>query len=156
MIELWLASTADASKVLQKSLGTGRQAANLDIAVAVAQVLQADAQVRITGAGLLPLIDLNGSDTASKTSQQLGTGAGSVRGGGGGVSPFSRNYLTSLSASYVLDFWGKNQSTLVASEENAVASRYNREVVTLTAISTVASWGTINFWPAETRDVAPR
>ncbi len=33
------------------------QAANLDIAIAIAQILQADAQVRITGAGLLPLID---------------------------------------------------------------------------------------------------
>jgi len=44
-----------------------------------------------------------------------------------------------LSASYVLDFWGKNQSSLAAVEESAVASRYNREVVTLTAISTVAT-----------------
>ena len=38
------------------------QTANLDIAVAIAQILQADAQVRITGAGLLPLIDYNASD----------------------------------------------------------------------------------------------
>src|SRR5215470_564291 len=57
------------------SLMEEAQAANLDIAVAMAQVLQADAQVRIAGAPLLPLIDLNGSETASKTSQQLGTGA---------------------------------------------------------------------------------
>ncbi len=45
----------------------------------------------------------------------------------------------SLSASYVLDFWGKNQAALVAEEENAAASRYNREVVTLTTITTVAT-----------------
>ena len=39
----------------------------------------------------------------------------------------------------MLDFWGKNQATLVAEEENATASRYNREVVTLTTITTVAT-----------------
>jgi outer membrane protein, multidrug efflux system len=96
------------------SLMEAAQAANLDIAVAIAQILQADAQVRIAGAALLPLIDFNGSDTASKTSQQLGTGAGSVVGGGGGVSPFSRLYSTSLSASYIVDLWGKNQAALKA------------------------------------------
>jgi outer membrane protein, multidrug efflux system len=115
------------------------QAANLDIAVAMAQILQADAQVRIAGASLLPLIDLNGSETASKTSQQLGTGAGSTRGGAGGVSPFSRLYTASLSASYIVDIWGKNQATLKAAVETSTASRYAREVVTLTAIAVVAN-----------------
>jgi outer membrane protein, multidrug efflux system len=120
------------------SLMEAAQAANLDIAVAMAQILQADAQVRIAGATLLPLIDLNGNETASKTSQQLGTGAGSTRGGAGGVSPFSRLYTASLSASYVVDFWGKNQATLKAAVETSTASRYAREVVTLTAIAAVA------------------
>src|SRR5580700_775077 len=84
------------------SLMQEAQAANLDVAVAVAQILQADAQVRIAGAPLLPLINFNGSDTGSKVSQQLGTGGGggssgssSSRGGGSssssssGGSPFS-------------------------------------------------------------------
>ena len=104
--------------------------ANFDIAVAIAQIVQADAQVRIAGAPLLPTLDYNASDTASKASEQL-------RGGGGG-SPFSRLYATSLSASYVIDFWGKNRAALNAAAETAVASRYNREVVTLTAVTTVA------------------
>jgi len=120
------------------SLMEQAQAANLDIAIAMAQILQADAQVRIAGATLLPLIDLNGSETASKTSQQLGTGAGSTRGGAGGVSPFSRLYTASLSASYIVDIWGKNQATLKAAVETSTASRYAREVVTLTAIAAVA------------------
>jgi outer membrane protein, multidrug efflux system len=121
------------------SLMQEAEAANLDVAVAVAQILQADAQVRIAGAPLLPLIDFNGSDTGSKVSQQLGTGAGSVRGGNGGVSPFSRLYATSLSASYIVDFWGKNQAALKAAVETSTASRYNREVVALTAITAVAN-----------------
>jgi multidrug efflux system outer membrane protein len=107
--------------------------ANFDIAVAIAQISQADAQVRIAGAPLLPTIDLNASDTASRASQQLSTG-----GRTGGGSPFSRLYATSLSASYIIDFWGKNRATLNAAIETSVASRYNREVVTLTALTTVA------------------
>ncbi|HEY6256436.1 MAG TPA: efflux transporter outer membrane subunit [Xanthobacteraceae bacterium] len=107
------------------------QAHNFDIAVAVAQIEQADAQVKIAGAPLFPLVNLVNSASSSKSSSQTGGG-----GGGGGVSHL---FASSLSASYVLDFWGKGQSTLTAAEESAVASRYNREVVTLTAITTVAS-----------------
>jgi len=112
------------------------QSHNFDIAVAVAQIEQADAQVRIAQAPLFPTIDLNGSASVSKSSSGTGSSGGGGGGGGGGTSHL---YATSLSASYVLDFWGKNQSTLAATEESAVASRYNREVVTLTAITTVAT-----------------
>jgi NodT family efflux transporter outer membrane factor (OMF) lipoprotein len=106
--------------------------ANFDIAVAIAQIAQADAQVRIAGAPLLPTINYNASDTASKASEQLGSGRAS------GGSPFSRLYATSLSASYIVDFWGKNRATLNAAIETSIASRYNREVVTLTALTSVA------------------
>lgn len=108
--------------------------ANLDIAVAIAQIQQADAQVRISGAALLPTLDYNASDTATKSSQQLGSSSGS-----GAFSPYSRTYSNSLTASYIVDFWGKNRDALLAAQETAVGSRYNREVVTLTAITTVAT-----------------
>src|SRR5258708_5865572 len=62
--------------------------------------------------------------------------AGPGSGGGGGIRGL---YAASLSATYVLYFGGKGQSTLAGFEETATASRYNREVVTLTAISTVAA-----------------
>ena len=39
----------------------------------------------------------------------------------------------------MVDFWGKNRATLYAAEENATVARYNREVVTLTTIVTVAN-----------------
>jgi NodT family efflux transporter outer membrane factor (OMF) lipoprotein len=110
--------------------------ANLDIAVAIAQISQADAQVRIAGAPLLPTLDLGASDTAAKTSQQLGVGASSGR--TSSLSPFSRLYATSLSASYIIDFWGKNRAALNAAIETSIASRYNREVVEITALTTVA------------------
>src|SRR5258708_1571468 len=53
--------------------------------------------------------------------------------------PSAQLYSTGLSASYLLDFWGKTRATLYAAEENATVARYNREIVTLTAIVTVAN-----------------
>lgn len=105
---------------------------NLDIAVAIAQIVQADAQVGISGAPLLPSV----TGTASAEREHLGSQ--SSTGAGGGSSTFSL-FNTGLSASYMLDFWGKNRALLYAAEENATVSRYNREVVTLTTVVTVAN-----------------
>jgi len=38
------------------------------------------------------------------------------------------NYSSSLSASYELDFWGKNRDAAQAAEETAVANRFDRDV----------------------------
>src|SRR5579859_3211060 len=46
--------------------------ANFDIAVAIAPTVQADAQMRIAGAPLLPSLTGNANDTASKASLQIG------------------------------------------------------------------------------------
>jgi outer membrane protein, multidrug efflux system len=107
---------------------------NLDIAVAMAQIIQADAQVGVSGAPLLP--SLTGNASAERQKQSGANTIGSGQGFGG--STFN-TFQTGLTASYILDFWGKNRATLYAAEENATAFRYNREVVTLTAIVTVAN-----------------
>jgi NodT family efflux transporter outer membrane factor (OMF) lipoprotein len=109
---------------------------NTDIAVAVAQILQADAQVGISGAPLLPSV----SGTANVERQHQGT-ASAVSGlaSGGGVGLNSNQFSSGLTASYMLDFWGKNRATLLAAEETATAQRYNREVVTLSTTVTVAN-----------------
>ena len=116
------------------SLMDAAQIYNLDIAVAIAQIVQADAQVGEAGAPLLP--SLTGTSNAEKslTSSRLGSGTTFASGG----TPFTQ-YSLGLSASYMIDFWGKNRATLHAAEETATASRYNREVVTLTTIVTVAN-----------------
>jgi multidrug efflux system outer membrane protein len=106
---------------------------NLDVAVAIAQIVQADAQVGVAGAPLLP------SATGTATAEQLRTAAGSATTGGTVLSRTSSQYSLGLTASYMIDFWGKNRATLYAAEESATAARYNREVVTLTAIVTVAN-----------------
>ncbi|WP_024506605.1 efflux transporter outer membrane subunit [Bradyrhizobium sp. ARR65] len=122
------------------SLMDDAQIHNLDIAVAIAQIVQADAQVGVSGAALLPTV----SGSASAERQHFGStsrSASSLSGStfsGSGSSTFS-TFSTSLTASYILDFWGKNRATLAASEESATASRYNREVVTLTTMASVAN-----------------
>jgi outer membrane protein, multidrug efflux system len=126
------------------SLMEEAQIFNLDIAVAVAQIAQADAQVGVQGAPLLP--SLTGTATAERehvgsqsgSGSGLGNGLGTGVGGGGGSSTFNQ-FNTGLTASYMIDFWGKNRATLYAAEESATVARYNREVVTLTTIVTVAN-----------------
>jgi multidrug efflux system outer membrane protein len=115
------------------SLMDSAQIGNLDIAVAMAQIVQADAQVGIAGAPLLP------SATGAATAEKLRTSSGSQTSGGTIFSQTSTLYNLNLTASYVIDFWGKNRALLYSAEESATASRYNREVVTLTAIVTVAN-----------------
>jgi NodT family efflux transporter outer membrane factor (OMF) lipoprotein len=106
---------------------------NFDVAAAVARIVQADATSRIAGAALLPAVDFNGSaqragssQTTSNSNSNFGRGAQST-------------YGISLSASYEIDFWGKNRAALRAAEELAVASRFDREVVSLTTVATVAN-----------------
>jgi outer membrane protein, multidrug efflux system len=115
------------------SLMQDAQIFNLDIAVAVAQIVQADAQVGTSGAALLPSI--TGTGTAEREHAAAGSSGIS---GLGGSSDFSQ-YNLGLTASYMVDFWGKNRATLYAAEENATVARYNREVVTLSTIVTVAN-----------------
>jgi NodT family efflux transporter outer membrane factor (OMF) lipoprotein len=108
------------------------QTVNLDIAAAVARLVQADAQARITGAALLPSLNGNGQETYSRTS---GSSASGLTNGGREVV----NYSASLSASYQLDFWGQNRDALQAAEETATADRFDRDVVALTTLTSVAN-----------------
>jgi outer membrane protein, multidrug efflux system len=124
------------------SLMQAAQTENLNIAVAIAQVVQADALVGVSGAALLPSL----TGTASAENEHVGSAgasSGSATGigtgvGSGGASTFSQ-FNAGLTASYMVDFWGKNRAALYAAEENATIARYNREVVTLTTIVTVAN-----------------
>src|SRR5262249_38950422 len=97
------------------------QAQNFDIAVAIAQIEQADALVRVAGAPLFPALDANASATRSQTSARTTTT-------GTGRAVTSNLFNANLSASYVLDVWGKNRANLLAAEQNSIVERYNREV----------------------------
>ena len=102
---------------------------NLDIAAAVARIEQADAQSRIAGAALLPTLN-GGADTSRSRNAGLTTGH---------VGRGSNLTSLSLSASFELDFWGKNRAALQAAQDSGLASRFDRETVELTAISSAAT-----------------
>ncbi|WLA69439.1 efflux transporter outer membrane subunit [Bradyrhizobium sp. YCK136] len=108
------------------------QTVNLDIAAAVSRIVQADAQARQAGAALLPSVSTGGSETYSRTS---GSSSSGLTNGGREVV----NYSASLSASYQLDFWGQNRDALQTAEETANANRFDRDVVALTTLASVAN-----------------
>ena len=108
------------------------QTVNLDIAAATARFIQADAQARVAGATLLPSLSGAGQETYSRTS---GSSSSGLTNGGREVV----NYQSSLSASYELDFWGKNRDAAQAAEETAIANRFDRDVVALTTLVSVAN-----------------
>jgi outer membrane protein, multidrug efflux system len=106
--------------------------ANDDIAAAVARVRQADAQVQIAGAPLLPAIGV--SADASRQRQKPSVTAAS------GTPPVTYNqFAAQASASYQLDFWGKNQAIFNAARFTSRASKYDRATVELTVLTSVAT-----------------
>jgi NodT family efflux transporter outer membrane factor (OMF) lipoprotein len=113
---------------------------NLDIAAAVARIVQADANARIAGAALLPVVDFNANAQHSQQSKTTGsTNVINVSRSGASVAIIQNDLKTTLNASYEIDFWGKNRSLVRAAEETAVASRYDREVVALTTVVVTAN-----------------
>lgn len=112
------------------------QTVNLDIAAAVARIRQADALAQTAGAALLPNVTGSFSGARSRSSSNTGVvTSGSSIGGRGEVT----NHTASLSASYEIDFWGKNRDALLAAEETANANRFDRDVVALTTLVSVAN-----------------
>src|SRR5262245_48774342 len=103
---------------------------NLDIAAAVAQLEQAEAQARITGSALWPTVDYSGSFSRSQSSGTNNPGV---------INPTTRRNSFShvISASYVLDVWGQNRDALEAALRNSAASAYQVEVVRLTVRASV-------------------
>src|SRR5262245_51204266 len=120
------------------------QAANFDVAVAVARIIQADAASKIAGAPLFPSVDLNAS--ATRTRSSLATGSSGTGGGGGSERV---NYQAALNASYEIDFWGKNRATSEAAQQIAIASRFDRDTV---VISTEVSVATAYFLVLSSQD----
>jgi multidrug efflux system outer membrane protein len=114
---------------------------NFDIAAAIARVRQADAQVRIAGAPLLP--DVSGTNSASWQHEGLGSGSNSRLGsrtfGGSNSSIDFHTYSVGLSASYELDFWGRNRAARQSAIASAMFSRFDQQTVALTVVTNVAN-----------------
>lgn len=98
---------------------------NQDIGAAKARIEQADAQVRINGASLIPLID-----GQSQYQQQPSTGT---------PRRTIRQYQLGVNASYELDFWGRNRAAVRSAQASAAAARFDAEVVALSVTTSVAN-----------------
>lgn len=106
---------------------------NNDLAAAAARVIQADAQVRVSGAPLLPTLNATGDASYTRSG---------VRGGGFGSGRHyidSRSYSVSLQASYDLDLFGRNRALLASAEASAIATVFDQSTVALAVESSVAS-----------------
>jgi NodT family efflux transporter outer membrane factor (OMF) lipoprotein len=111
---------------------------NNDLVAAAARVYQADAQVRISGAPLLPSVNANGQFSYDRSGS--GSGRSSLGSVAGGSRYFdSRSYSAQLSASYDVDFWGKNRAALQSAQAAALSTRFDQETVALTVVTSVAS-----------------
>ena len=96
---------------------------NLDLASAATRLLQADAQLRQSGASLLPQLD----------------GSVSGRRSGGDNQSANNNFNATLNASYEVDFWGRNRSAVEAAAANLNATRYDLEAIAISTDASVAS-----------------
>jgi len=110
---------------------------NDDLAGAIARVEEANQQARIAGAALLPSLDAGMNFSRQR---EFITGQG---------NKLFNEFNPELTASYELDFWGKNRATRDAARAAAVASLYDQQTVALTVISSVA---TTYFQALELRD----
>jgi outer membrane protein, multidrug efflux system len=111
------------------------QAANYDIAAAIARIEQADAASKVVGAALLPIVNYTGSATKSRSSQA----GGSTVTTGGGLGSERTVYSMALNASYQIDFWGLNRANSLAAQQNAISTRFARDVVALSTEVSVAT-----------------
>jgi NodT family efflux transporter outer membrane factor (OMF) lipoprotein len=102
--------------------------ANYDIAAAISRVEEANAQARIAGAPLLPEVGVGATAIRERQPTSIG----------GTMETYSE-YIPLLSASYELDFWGKNRAALEVARATASASRYDRTIVELTVMTAVAN-----------------
>jgi len=99
---------------------------NGDLAIARARVTQADARARQAGSAILPSVD--GAGNANYL-------AGHSSQGGG----HELDWSAMLTASYEVDFWGKNRAAANSAGFSAGASRAERDALGLTTLAGVAN-----------------
>jgi outer membrane protein, multidrug efflux system len=91
---------------------------NFDLAAAAARIKQADADIQIAHSQLLPSVGLEAEWAHGQVP--------------------ARQSEALLSASYEIDFWGKDRANVQAARATALASRYDRATLALSIDSSVA------------------
>ena len=122
------------SPELDALIGQARRE-NFDLLAAIARVQQADAQVRIAGAGLLPSLTATGN---ASWQQESVTNAG-LGGRNRTTNVDLHDYSAGINAAYVLDFWGKIAASRQSAVASAMFSRFDQQTVALTVVTSVAN-----------------
>jgi outer membrane protein, multidrug efflux system len=107
-------------------------AENNNIGAAIARIREATAQLHITSGLLLPsggITGTNGEGRVSPSAADFGPSPVPL--------PVQRVWNVTISASYQVDFWGKNAATILAAKRTELASRFDREVVALSTVGSV-------------------
>lgn len=99
---------------------------NFDIQEANARLRQADARARAAGAAILPQVDFNADATSFSGHSSVG-------------SAHETDTAALVSASYEIDFWGKNRAARASAEASRAASNADRAVITLTTVTGIAN-----------------
>jgi len=134
-------------------------AGGFDIQAAIARIRQADQQIRITGAALLPTVSAAASANWSRSSVTTASVGGTLAQPVIGTTQRAfetRSYTLGPSASYQLDFWGGLRATQESAAASALFSRYDRQTVTLTVLAGVANAWTAALAAQDRLDVAQR
>ena len=109
---------------------------NLDIAAAAARIRQAEGAAQLAGANLFP--DISGAQGTSRT-----LSPGTIRTTSG---PFSRtatnSFTLGLSASYIVDLFGREKLLAQTAIADAVAAQFDHETI---ALATTASLSNLYF-----------
>ncbi len=114
------------------------RAYNTDLVAAAARVIQADAQVRISGAPLLPSLTGTGDYSYQRTGLGSRSTSSFATAGSGSRYFDSRQYSLGLQVSYDADFWGRNRAALESAQATALATRFDQETVALSVVTSVA------------------
>lgn len=118
-------------------LVTTAQTDNLDIAVAMASVLQAQANRDVVRAALFPDFTATAGASRSRTPSSTFVTGQAQRQTSGSFS--SNSFNLGLNGTFTPDIWGLAQDNLRAAEESLKSSRFAQEEVALTTTATVAT-----------------
>ncbi len=109
------------------------QEQNLDIAAASARIVQAQGLAESAVAALYPQVQGTQNANRSLSPGTLRAKEGPFR------STISNRFDLGLTASYTLDLFGRNQALAESAQETALSSVYDRDVVAVATLATVAN-----------------
>jgi NodT family efflux transporter outer membrane factor (OMF) lipoprotein len=109
------------------------EAQNFDIAAATARIRQAQAQAQIAGSSLYPQVSFGEDATRSLSPGTLRSKEPPF------VGSVGNRFSLGLSASYVVDLFGRNRALVEAADLGVEASRFERDTISVATIASVAN-----------------